>query len=249
MKMRDDMTNKKISKDSDDKENIFSTLGWVAGAIAIIILVPIIKESGNTGRPTHYATDTKYQKYTGVSNGDTLSVKMDDKLTGSSHQYKIDNLSDSANQLKNSIYVSSANKNYAKQNSTLVSTASKAYGFIISNDYKAVKFCSQYYPINNLKRKYDARFKDKKMKAAKILNNAFGDSGAKNLENTMMSNASVVYTFQKQMEDDYLAVKRMAAQDGIPNFTKKQYCKMLDESADDVVREEYNKFQIMVPNF
>lgn len=240
------MANKRVS---EDKTNILSTLGYVAAAIAIIAVVPIMKESGNTGRTTHYSTDTKYQNYTGVSSGDGLSVKVDDKLTGNSYQYKINNISDSANQLKNSISVSSANKNYAKQNSALVSTASKAYGFIISNDYKAVKFCSQYYPVNNLKRKYDARFKDKKAKAVKILNNAFGDSGAKNLENTMMSNTSVVQTFQKQMEDDYLAVKRMAAQDGIPNFTKKQYCKMLDESADDVVREEYNKFQIMVPNF
>jgi len=244
MKIGDNMANKKVS---EDKSNIFSTLGYVAVAIAIIVVVPIMKESRNTGRTTRYSTDTKYQKYTGVSNGDSISLRMDDKLTGESHQYKIDNLSDSANQLKAS--VSSANKNYAKQNSALVSQASKAYGFIISNDYKAVKFCSQYYPVSNLKRKYDARFKDKKAKAAKILNNAFGESGAKNLETTMMSNTSVVQTFQKQMEDDYLSVKRMAAQDGIPNFTRKQYCKMLDESADDIVREEYNKFQTMVPNF
>ena len=61
MKTGDDMINKIVSKDSNDKENIFSTLGWVAGAIAIIILVPIMKESGNTGRTTNYSTDTKYQ--------------------------------------------------------------------------------------------------------------------------------------------------------------------------------------------
>ena len=55
--------------------------------------------------------------------------------------------------------------------------------------------------------------------------------------------------FKKQMEDDYLTLKRLAVQDGEPNFTRKQYCKTLDENADFLVEEDYKKFQLMVPNF
>ena len=242
-----------------NQNNIFDKLIW--GVIFVLVFVMtsyfrnseyIKKHSDSTDYNTKsYSTDTNYKKYTGVSGDDSLIVNVDDKLTGKQNQYTIDDLSASVKRLENLSVpsISSSNKNYVKQNSTLVSEASAAYGFIISNDYKTVKFCSKYYPVSNLKRKFDIRFQYKKLKAEKILNNAFGVSGAKNLEVALMSNTSMIQTFQKQMEDDYQSVRKLAAQDGIPNFTKTQYCKMLDESADMLVDEEYDKFKKMLPGF
>ena len=74
-------------------------------------------------------------------------------------------------------------------------------------------------------------------------------SGAKNLETVLMSRTNTVQMFQKQMEDDYQSIKRLAAQDGVQNFTRTQYCKLLDESADMIIDEEYDKFKKMLPEF
>lgn len=190
-----------------------------------------------------YNLDTEYTDYSASTTKDTVKVKTVDKISNQKHEYNVKFDSKAGSFGKNS------NETYLKQNKELVSQASKAYGFIISNDYKAVKYCSQYYPVNNLKKKFDARFQTKRQKAENILNNAFGKTGAKDFANTILQQTTTLQVFQKQMEDDYLGVKKLAAQDGEPNFTRKQYCKMLDESADFAVEEDYKKFQLMVPNF
>ena len=239
------MTTKKNIK---NKSNFIELLGKLVLCLVVIIVISIFLTSENSNH-RQFSTDTPYEKYEGSSHGDTFQVKVEDNITGEKRQYNINNISASTKQMESLSNISSSNKNYVKQNSTLVQQASKAYGFIISTDYKTIKYCSQYYPVNNLKRKFDSVFKDKKTKAVKILNNAFGPSGAKNLETSMMSNSSLIQTFHKQMEDDYQSVKRLATQDGIPNFTRKEYCKMIDESADEAAKDEYNKFKMVIPGF
>ncbi len=231
-----------------EKNNFIGLLGKLILCLVALVIISIFLTSENSNH-SQYSTDTLYAKYEASSHGDILQVKVEDNITGEKRQYNINNISASTKQMENLSDVSSSNKNYAKQNSELVRQASKAYGFIISNDYKIVKYCSQYYPVNNLKRKFDSMFKEKKTKAVNILNNAFGSSGAKTLETSIISNPNVIQTFHKQIEDDYQSVKRLAAQDGILNFTRKDYCKMIEDSADEAVREEYSKFKIVVPGF
>ena len=133
----------------------------------------------------------------------------------------------------------------SNQNKNLTSQASKAYGFIIANDYKTVKYCSQYYTVKNLKQKFDAKFKDKKLKAESILNQSLGKNGAEQLKTKMISNKDVLQLFHDQVEEDYQLTKRTFDS----SLTRAQYCKNIDDYADDAVKSEYNKFQKIVPGF
>ena len=248
-----------------NQNDIGNKIWWVVFFVFITIITVYSRSSENIKNyPTNinyqtkkysnninYSTDTDYKKYTGISSGDNFIVNVDDKQTGERQQYKINNVSASAKQLKDLTmpHMSSANQKYIQQNRELFLQALKAYGFIISNDYQAVKFCAQYYPIDNLKRKFDTRFKEKKAKAVSILTSGFGESGIKNIEISMLSNASVMQMLQKLTEDDYQTVKKSMLQDGVQNFTKTQYCKMLDETADVIVDTKYNDFKTMVPGF
>ena len=89
----------------------------------------------------------------------------------------------------------------------------------------------------------------KKQKAENILTKAYGINGPKEFEHAILFKANTIQIFQEQTENDYLSVKKLAAQDGEPNFTRKQYCKMLDDAADFAVDEDFKKFKLMVPNF
>lgn len=243
-----------------NKQNTF-VRNFVWGVVFIIVLILTANFRNSESRkhvnvyelykPKEYITNTKSKTYTGVSNKDSVYVKVEDKLTGEQEHYKVDGISTYVKQMADQTIpnMSSTNKNYLKQNSGLVSDASKAYGFIFSNNYKTVKFCSQHYPVNNLKKQFDLRFKDKKTKAINILNNALGKNGAQNLEQTLMSNTNLLHISYKQVEDDYMMTMRLATQEGIHNFTKKDYCRMLDDAAVEIVDEEYIKFKTILPNF
>ncbi len=187
--------------------------------------------------------NTKHADYSMSKAGDVLEVKVHDKVVNQTNKYNLKFDNGIENFEKN------ANKKYINENQKLVSDASKTYGFILANDYKAVKYCSQYYPVNNLKQKFDVRFKTKKQKAENILTKAYGINGPKEFEHAVLFKANTIQIFQEQTENDYLSVKKLAAQDGEPNFTRKQYCKMLDDAADFAVDEDFKKFKLMVPNF
>lgn len=79
-----------------------------------------------------YNLDTEYTGYSASTTKDTLKVKTVDKISNQQHEYNVKFDSKTGNFGKNS------NEKYLKQNKELVSQASKAYGFIIANDYKAV---------------------------------------------------------------------------------------------------------------
>lgn len=232
------------------KDNVKIFLGIIIFCIASV--AGKMTYEGLKGPKTYnhrYSTEnlnTKYTNYSMSTSGDTVNFKMHDKTTNNESSYNV-NIKDSAK--KFNPVIEEQQKKYLTQNKELVSQASKAYGFIIANDYKLVKYCSQYYPVNKLKQKFDNRFKDKKLKAENILNKAFGQDGAKNFKTSIVSNQSVQQTFQKQIEDDYVLTRKMAVADGNNNFTRKEYCKMLDESADFAVETDYKKFKLMVPNF
>ena len=204
--------------------------------------------SRSTTYRSNYKTtniNTEYQNYTYTSNStkDSVKVKVHDKIGAETHEYDIKFDNDARN------FINGADKEYIKQNNELILQASKAYSFIISNDYKAVEYCSHYYPINILKKQFDTRFQSKKEKAETILNNAFGENGAKNFADSFLNHSNIVQMAKEQMEDDYMTVKKLAVQDGEPDFTREQYCQMLDENADFAVEEDYKKFKILVPNF
>ncbi len=200
-------------------------------------------------KPEIYSVNTDTKKYSIQTKNNNIYVNETDTATNAKYQYNV-NLSDSTNKFRTDTKnISSEQTKYQKQNKELVAQASKAYGFIMANDYKLVKYCSKYYPVNNLKKKYDSRFSAKKNKAESILNKAFGNNGAKDFKNAMVSNPEVINMLQSQIENDYLSVKRLAAQDGVTNFTRKQYCKMMDEEADFAVETDYKKFKTMLPNF
>lgn len=199
--------------------------------------------------PNAYHVDTASKSYSMKTENNNVSVKERDIGTNKVHSYNVD-ISDSAKKLKTTYdNTSSAQKLYQMQNKELVAQASKAYGFIIANDYKLVKYCSNYYPVNNLKKKHDARFSAKKNKAETILNKAFGNNGAKEFANALVSNPDFIKAAQTQIENDYQAVKHMAAQDGVKNFSRYQYCKMMEEQADFAVQTDYKNFTNILPNF
>lgn len=199
--------------------------------------------------PKTYAVDTVSKNYSVTTANNNVSVRERDIATNNVHNYNV-NLSDSVKKLKTTYdNTNSSQKLYQMQNKELISQASKAYGFIIANDYKLVKYCSQYYPVKTLKKKYDARFSAKKNKAETILNKAFGSTGAKEFANALVSNPDFIKVAQAQIENDYQAVKHMAAQDGVKNFSRYQYCKMMEEQADFAVQTDYKNFTTIFPNF
>lgn len=211
---------------------------------------------GSSGHKSHnnrYSTnnryttdklDTGYASYKMRSTGNNMQVTTHDNITGAEHTYNID-----TSNKPSAPNISTQQKRYLAQNKELVLQASKVYGFIALNDYRLVKFCSKYYPVKKFKQKYDNRFKEKRLKAENILENAYGVEGSASLKKSIMSNSDVLRVLYQQVEDDYQAIRGMAAQDGIRNFSRQDYCKLFEDSADEAVEQEYQKFKMMAPGF
>ena len=182
-------------------------------------------------------------------NNKEINVTTTNKATNKQHKYKVD-ISESSKKLEPTVKsLSEEQKNYQKQNDKLISQASKAYGFIISNDYKLVKYCAKYYPVAKLKKKFDLRFKDKKNKAENILSKAFGASGTKEFAKSITTNSSVLNVFHQQVENDFQEMKKLLTMDGIYNFDRKMYCQAMDEDADFYVESDYENFKSILPGF
>lgn len=188
-------------------------------------------------------------KYRLKNINDNVVVSVDNKYTQDHYEYNFP-VSDSRKTFKENMeYQSDSQKLYQKQNAELIIEAGKAYGYIIAGDYKPIGYCAKYYPVNTYKQKFDARFKDIKIKAETILNKAYGSNGAINFKNSIVSNQEVVKASYQQAEDEYLSTKKLVVSDGIQNLTREQYCKMIDDNADFVVDEDYKKFKMIAPNF
>lgn len=182
-------------------------------------------------------------------NQNNLVVTVDMKETNDHYQYNFP-ISDTSKSFKESLKnQSDEQKLYQKQNEALILDAAKAYSYIIAGDYKEIKYCSQYHPLNTYKRKFDIRFKDKLLKAETILNKAYGPNGAKNFQNSIISNKGVLQAAYQQAEDGYITTQKLMRNDGMQNFTREDYCKMIDENADVIIDEDYKKFQIIIPGF
>lgn len=178
-----------------------------------------------------------------------INITTTNQATNKQQKYEVD-VSESSKKFNPTVRsLSEEQKIYQKQNDKLISQASKAYGFIISNDYKLVKYCAKYHPVTNLKKKFDSRFQDKKIKAENILNKAFGISGAKEFTKSITTNSSVLNVFNQQVENDFQEMKKLLAMDGIYNFDRKMYCQAMDEDADFYVEAEYENFKTILPNF
>ena len=178
-----------------------------------------------------------------------INITTTNQATNKQQKYEVD-VSESSKKFNPTVRsLSEEQKIYQKQNDKLISQASKAYGFIISNDYKLVKYCAKYYPVAKLKKKFDLRFKDKKNKAENILSKAFGASGTKEFAKSITTNSSVLNVFHQQVENDFQEMKKLLTMDGIYNFDRKMYCQAMDEDADFYVESEYENFKSILPNF
>lgn len=178
-----------------------------------------------------------------------INITATNQATNKQQKYEVD-VSESSKKFNPTVRsLSEEQKIYQKQNDKLISQASKAYGFIISNDYKLVKYCAKYYPVTRLKQKFDLRFKDKKNKAENILSKAFGASGTKEFAKSITTNSSVLNVFHQQVENDFQEMKKLLAMDGMYNFDRKMYCQAMDEDADFYVESEYENFKTILPNF
>lgn len=242
-----------MAKTNDNVKLVIGAIVFcIASSLGKIMYSEMKASNINRTSASTYDIDTDYQRYTVVTDkSNKVKIKVDDKQSTNSYQYSID-ISDSTNKFKQTAKgLTAKHKDYQIKNKQLISQASTAYGFIISNDYKLIKYCNKYHPLPRLKVAFDSHFKEKKHKAETILNNAYGVSGAKDFEYALMSNPDVIKTFEQQIENDYQGVKAMAYQDGVKNFTRKQYCQMFDdnEAIAFAIDNDDKKFQAILPNF
>lgn len=241
-----------MAKKSDKFKLIIAVIVCcVASSLGRVAYIKINKTITNKSSSRTRIINADDKQYVISDKQNRFNIKVKDKTSDSDHEYNI-GMADSAEKLKPMVKTLTAEqKNYQIKNKELISQASMAYAFIVANDYKLVRFCSKYHPVTKLKNKFDSHFKDKKIKAENILNTAFGKSGAKNFEYAIMSNPDMIKTQEQQIEDDYQSVRVMAAQYGVKNFSRKQYCQMFDD--DDAIsfaiEADDKKFKTLLPNF
>ncbi len=133
-------------------------------------------------------------------------------------------------------------------NQNVTKTAAAVYGFVLANDYKAVKWCAKHYPVNNLKNKFDKQFSSKKIKAMNIIEKNIGHKGLKQII-LSLEKTDIQALFLQQIDSDYQSIKKDFYEEGITNFSKKQYCMFLDDNADDLIEIEKHKFKELFQDF
>jgi len=140
-------------------------------------------------------------------------------------------------------------KQYIKDNEELLSKASAAYGFIIANDYKAVRWCLKHYPVSKYQKAFDKQFKDKKIKAENILEKAYGSNGPRIIRESIINNPTVLKGFDEQMESRYNEFIWKSVTNGVYGRSREDYCKMIDKNADNLVKNDLDLFKTMFQNF
>lgn len=235
------------------KERLKTGVGIMAVFIAVAfgkaVSDTLLKKPQNHKKTETYHVNLDATEHTITTKNTNVAIKTTDKMTGTTANYNV-NLGGSVQKIQSlALNASPEQKEYQTQNKKLILEAIKAYSFIMANDYKVVKYCSQYHPVTNVKKKYDIRFKEKKNKAEYILNKAFGPSGANDIINAFISNPDIEKTFYAQVENDYQQFKSMLLQEGVANFTRQQYCEFTDEEADSFVETTYKDFKTILPNF
>lgn len=140
----------------------------------------------------------------------------------------------------------SSNKYYISLNGNKIAEAMKVYSYVLSLRDN-IDFCQGYYPAKQLQTEYKKTFFQTGKKAENILVNAFGKEGFKLLIlKTFFSNQHLRL---KTIEKDYQAMKQEANKEGITDFSRTQYCQILDNMASELAQNAKKEFQTLFPGF
>lgn len=234
-----------------DNYKIISWLLW--GGIVCLVGVNSYSNLKSTTRnsPDTYRLSTKDKYLIANTKNGVADITVVNKTTGYKNQYQVD-LSDSLKKINNMPEkYSREQEEYQKNNGELITQASRAYGAIIANDYKIVRFCSKYHPVTKWKNVFDAHFQDKKHKAERILDKAYGPSTAKNFEYAFATNPNVIKFYEQQIEEDYLNTKAKMQEEGYYNFSRIEYCQMLDDDSNIslYLKTLDTEFKSLLPSF